>query len=273
MTSQTLIGLAVSDGALLKAFAEGHPRLLDVAASSEDDASNKHGHWGLGFHSHGEMLVRKGPLSALKPQAMPHYLRDVRARHAILVAEREVQAHSRRLEDCMPLRYRDWLFAATGTVSLGPGFAERVQAELPTYAFSHKRHPSHEEAVMMLIMASLERANARDTRDLTTRAIQKALTLAASSMRRLASDPDRASLLTLLHVHGHVFAFAIGRPLWIARFRGAGEAVRPGRLPRHEHLRVIVVGDRTDPDAAWELVPAGLGVEIDHGCEVGHFPA
>lgn len=267
---QRLIGLAISDGALLRAFAEGHPKVLDVAASMEDDSRQRGGHWGLGFHSHGEMLVRKGPLAALKPHAVGNHLRDVRSRHAILIAQSEPHG---RLEDVPPLRYRDWLFASSGAQSLGPSFASRVQAELPTYAFSHKRHPSADEAVMMLVMASLERANARDTRDLTTRAVQRALTAASASATRLADDPAAVSLLVVLHVHGHLFAFGLGRPLWLARFRGTGEAARPGRLPRHEHLRVIVVGDKTDEAAAWEQVPTGLGVELDHGCEVAFFPA
>ena len=174
---QSLIGLAVSDAALLRAFAEAHRGVLDVTASWPGPPS---GMWGIGFHAHGEMLVRKGPLRDRKGTEgglVAGHLRDIRARHVVIVAERHDVMH--KLEDCSPLRYRDWLFAATGADSLGAGFAERVQAQLPTYAFSTKRYPTADEAVMMLIMSALERMNARDTRDLTTRAIQRALGAAA----------------------------------------------------------------------------------------------
>lgn len=263
---QTLIGLAVSDASLLRAFAEAHQRVLDVTAADAADA--RHGMWGVGFHAHGEMLVRKGPLKGAG--AMVSHLRDVRARHVVLVAE--THDAPRKLEECSPLRYRDWLFAATGAATLGPGFAARVQGELTTYAFATKRHPTPDEAVMMLVMASLERMNARDTRDLTTRAIQRAIGGAAERLRTLADPGAAIELLVTLHVDGHLFVFAIGRPIWVARFRGTGEPARPGRLMRHDHLRALVVGDRTG-DGAWERLPEGLAAEVDVACELVQFPA
>jgi hypothetical protein len=278
---QALIGLAVSDASLLRAFAEAHSQVLDLHAGWDVGAA-RHGMWGLGFHAHGEMLVRKGPLRTLagSPTAaapslsaagLIAQLRDVRARHLVLVAE-QAEAQ-KKLEECSPLRYRDWLFATTGADTLGAGFAERVQATLPTYAFSHKHHPSHDEAVMMLMMAALERMNARDTRDLTTRAIQRAIGVAAEELRTLAEDVARVALLAMLHVNGNLFVMAIGRPIWLARFRGTGDAARPGRLMRHDHLRALVIGDRTRAEVAWEELPPGLGAEIDGGCEVIQFPA
>lgn len=261
---QTLIGMAVSDVALLKAFAEGHQQVLDVTSGL---TPGERGTWGVGFCAHGEMLVRKGPLSSLREGGVAPHLRDIRARHVLLFAE--TSALAKKLEDCSPLRYRDWLFAATGTETLGPSFAETVQAKLPTYAFSTRRHPGADEAVMMLIMAALERANARDTRDLTTRAIQRAVGVAAGQLLEIGG-PDIA-MLAMLHVSGHLFAFSLGRPLWMTRFRGTGDAARAGRLPRHEHLRALVIGDRTGV-GNWEELPAGLGVEVDSTCEIKTFP-
>jgi len=267
---QALIGLAVSDAALLRAFADAHKRVLDVTASWSAVPTGI-GMWGIGFHAHGEMLVRKGPLRGHVPGAMAGHLKDVRARHVVLVAE--VHDTSRKLEDCSPLRYRDWLFAATGAHTLGAQFAERVQAELPTYAFATKRHPTPDEAVMMLVMSALERANARDTRDLTTRAIQRALGTAAERLRGLADDISKVELLVTLHVNGHLFVFAIGRPIWVARFRGTGDVVRPGRFTRNEHLRALVIGDKTNEEVAWEQLPPGLGAEVDIACDLFQFPA
>lgn len=267
---QSLIGLAVSDAALLRAFAEAHRNVLDVTASWPGPAS---GMWGMGFHAHGEMLVRKGPLrdrTGLDGSVVAGHLRDIRARHVVIVAERHDVVH--KLEDCSPLRYRDWLFAATGAHTLGAGFAQRVQADLPTYAFATKRHPTPDEAVMMLIMSALERMNARDTRDLTTRAIQKALGVAAESLRTLADDLAKVELLVTLHVQGHLFVLAIGRPIWVARFRGTGDAARPGRFLRNEHLKALVIGDRTTDGVVWEKLPEGLAAEIDIACELVQFP-
>ncbi len=263
---QTLIGLAVSDASLLKAFAEGHRDVLDVTAQL-GDLTGQRGTWGIGFHAHGEMLVRKGPLNTLREGGVAPHLRDIRARHVALYAETTDVA--KKLEDCSPLRYRDWLFAATGAETLGPGFAEAVQAMLPTYAFSTRHQPGNDEALMMLAMNALEKKNARDTRDLTTRAIQKAI--AQASVDVLALAPKDVSVLAMLHVSGHLFAFGVGRGLSLQRFRGTGEAARAGRLPRHDHLRALVIGDRT-AEGTWEAIDQGLGVEVDSSCEIHTFP-
>lgn len=263
---QTLIGLAVSDVSLLKAFAEGHQETLDVTATL-GDVRGARGTWGVGFHSHGEMLVRKGPLTSLRAGGVAPHLRDIRARHVMLYGETVDVA--KKLEDCSPLRYRDWLFAATGAESLGEGFPQIVQERLPTYAFSTRRQPGHDEALMMLAMSALEKKNARDTRDLTTRAIQRAIGAVAGEL--VALGQDKAQVLAMLHVAGHLFAFTLGRPLWVQRFRGSGEPARAGRLPRHDHLRAMVLGDRTGA-GAWEELPAGLGVEVDATCELTTFP-
>lgn len=259
---QAVLGLAVSDASLLRMFAEAHPRQLDVLAA----ASATRGMWGMGFHAHGEMLIKKGPLTP--STSIVKHLKDIRARHVVLVADGD--SDNRHLEEHCPLRYRDWLFAMTGGASLGADFAAKVQAELPTYAFSEKRHPTAEEAVMMLVMDALERQNARDTRDLTTRAIQRALGSAAERLRGLADKPDA---VVMLHVHGLLFAFGAGRALWIARFRGVGDAVRPGRTGRNDHLRAVLVADHPGEGAAWEQVGLGLGVEVDVACDVQPFPA
>lgn len=267
---QVLIGLAVSDASLLRAFVEAHPKILELQRRWEGNQPPARGMWGIGFHTHGEMLVRKGPLQGLGAHGMISHLRDVRARHVVLVAE--LSPAPKKLEDCSPLRYRDWLFAATGADTLGPGFAQKVQQTLPTYAFSSKRHPGNDEAVMMLLMAELERLNARDTRDLTTRMIQRALASATGQLRALSDDPARIGLMTMLHVRGHLFALALGRPLSVARFRGTGEVARPGRLTRHRHLKALVIGDRVDESVAWEELPPSLAAEIDTGCNLVQFP-
>ncbi|MFO0746826.1 MAG: hypothetical protein U1F43_14310 [Myxococcota bacterium] len=270
---QAVLGIAVSDAALLRAFAEAHPRQLDVLGAS--GASS--GTWGLGFHAHGEMLIKKGPMS--RGTVIGRHLKDIRARHVVLVADGD--SESRHLEERCPLRYRDWLFAMTGGGSLGPDFGKKVQTELPTYAFSQKRHPTAEEAVMMVIMDALERQNARDTRDLTTRAIQRAIGQAAERLRRLAPAPEA---VVVLHVPGHLFAFGVGRPLWLSRFKGAGEQrgrgtpnlgiepARPGRVGRNDHLRAVLVADHQSDGGAWEEVASTLAVEVDAACDVQPFP-
>ena len=263
---QLMLGVAVSDAALLRTFAEAHPRPLEIASTG----GTHEGVWGIGFHSHGEILTKRGPVG--RGASMLEHLRDVRARHVVLIADAD--APSRHMDERCPLRYRDWLFAMTGADSLGVEFARKVQSELPTYAFSQKRNTSPEEAALMVFMDALERVNARDTRDLTTRAIQRAVATAARRIRELAPD---AVALFMLHVPGTLIALGIGRPVYVARFRGAGEVARAAhaqhpRTGRGDHLKAVLIGDRTSEDVVWEPLGDGLAAEVDSGCDVRPFP-
>lgn len=260
---QRLLQLAVSDASLLGTFAASVRRNLDGPASATTPTT---GTWGMGLSMSGELLVRKGPLGAgFTPSRI---LSDLRARQVLLAVDSAPTP--RHLEERPPLRHRDWLFAASGTTSLGPGFAAAAQALLPTYAFSHRRFPENGEALMMLLMAGLERANARDIRDLTTRAVQRGLADGVRVIRRVMAETRVSEtppgVVVGLHLDGWLFTLPIGRPAWYTVHHGTGPDPRPGRPPRHEHLRGLVVSDAPPEgvnDVVWVSGQQGLEVGLD----------
>ena len=266
---QRLIQVAVSDASLLGPFCASVRPHLDGPATVEGPAT---GTWGLGFASGGELLVRKGPLTPAWRAG--EALMKLSARH-LLVATDSAPA-PRHLEERQPLRHRDWLFAASGTESLGPAFATAAQALLPTYAFSHRRFPEPTEALMMLLMAGLERANARDVRDLTTHAMQRGLADGVAVIRRVMAETrvteKPPGVVIGLHLDGWLFTLPVGRPVWYTQHQGTGPDPRPGRPPRHDHLRGLVISD-APPEGIRDVVwlPGDTGLEVGLDCEPRRF--
>lgn len=258
---QRLTGMVVSDAALLPSFVELHAELADVSDLG------RHGSWGLGFHGNGEMLIKKAPLSGMASPAA--VLAKVRARHVVLVADGD-PGPRRTIVDGQPLRYRDWLFAASGTESLADDFVARVQETTTSTSFAAKRAATPEEAVMMVFIDALYRGHARDTRKVPVSTLYEAIGEASARLHELAGD-KRLSLAVLLHAHALLFAVPLGRPLFVTRFSGAshGRAGRTAEARRLAHLRAVAVSDRMVGNDRWTnlLTPVQVGVE----CEVTPF--
>lgn len=262
---QRLIQIAVSDASLLPAFAASIAPTLDALA--RDLA----GTWGIGEVRGGELLIRKGPLSdAFRPSQV---LADLRARQLLLATD--AAPLPRHLDERQPLRHRDWIMAASGLDTLGPGFAEAAQRRLPTYAFSQRRFPEASEAVMMLMMAALERRNARDVRDLTTRSVRRALADGVAVVREVMAETraseTRPGVTLALAIDGVLFFVPIDRPAWLKAFHGTGADPRPGRPPRNDHLRALVVTDGSELGDDATAVPPGWGIEVGLDTMPHHF--
>jgi hypothetical protein len=267
---QRLIQIAVSDASLLPAFATSVAPTLDGLA---DVGGGGHGPgtWGIGEVRGGEPLVRKGPLaSAATPSRL---LSELRARQALYAADGAQLP--RHLDERQPLRYRDWIMAASGLDTLGPGFAEAAQRRLPTYAFSQRRFPEASEAVLMLLMAALERRNARDLRDLTTRSVRVGLADGVAVIREVIAETraseTRPGLVIGLAIDGVLFFLPIDRPAWLKAFHGTGADPRPGRPPRNEHLRAIVLSDGPGLGEDATQIPLGWGIEVGLDTLPHHF--
>lgn len=252
---QRLLGLVVNDAALMPSFAERYADLLTLTAP---DAAR--GVWGLGFYGQGEMLVKKNPVTGR--QSVGVSLQEVRARHVIIAAD--IDPPSRQsVEDAQPIRYRDWLFAASGTAPLrDDAFIRAVQRSLPGTAFAEKRGATAEEALMNHFMETLHRAGARDGLKPTTAIVRQALAVAARTARELIGETRVA---VMLYDHQQLFALSLGRPLYTASFHGLAPAGGERRSLRATdklaHVRAAIVRD-------WDGAPEPASVASGHPREV-----
>lgn len=263
---QRLIQIAVSDASLLPAFTASIAPTLDTLGAVGD-----RGTWGIGEVRGQEPLVRKGPLTSGFSTAQ--VIGALRSRQALFSADGSPSP--RHLDERQPLRYRDWIMAASGLDALGPGFAEAAQRRLPTYAFSQRRFPEASEAVMMLLMAALERKNARDLRDLTTRSVRAGLAEGVQAIREVIAETRvseaRPGIAIGLAVDGVLFFLPIDCPAWLKAYHGTGADPRPGRPPRNDHLRAIVLSDGPALGEDATQVPPGWGIEVGLDTLPHHF--
>src|SRR5215472_10722728 len=74
--------------------------------------------WGVGFYQSGEVLMRRRPIDDRPEIDMAKNCADVRA-DVMIGHVRVATVGALRTENTHPFRYRQWLFAQTGTV---PGF-------------------------------------------------------------------------------------------------------------------------------------------------------
>lgn len=262
---ERVIGLVVNDASAVGAFASRHAQTLAITEGVG------RGRWGVGFLGNGDLLVKKAPISDRFD--VTGVLSEVRARHVVLVARSDAQAFEP--DEAQPLRYRDWLFVATGIASLPEGFVDAVQAAMPDTAFADKRGASRDEALQMLFMRALGRASVRDARELTTVNVRRALVDATERLREIVGDAPRPELAVVLHSDGYLFGLALGRALHVASFEGLETAPRrrgPRSAGTYDHLRAVVLTD-APPDGAGGMSSLGAwaGVEIGGDCEVTPF--
>jgi hypothetical protein len=247
--------LVVSDASGLATFAEHRADVLAIA-----EGGDPRGTWGLGFHSNGDMLVKKGPIATVGD--IGKLLQHVRARHLLLAADLE-RVPRRTLEDAQPLRHRDWLFAASGTAAVREqDFVREVQQSLPGTVFATKRSATPEEAIMMILMDAMYRAGSQDARKLSGAAIRGALAAGVTRLREIAGARS-SGLAFMLHDRDRIFAVSLGRALHMARGQGVGGGRRSGRGSHHAHLRSLVVADwlPRGESAATPPVTAGSAAE------------
>src|SRR5579884_4116976 len=110
--------------------------------------------WGLGFYQGGEVLMRRRPIDERAEIDVAKLAADVRA-DLVVGHVRHATVGALRTENTHPFRYRQWLFAQTGTV---PGFEqvrERLVASVPDFLRSGIRGDTDAEVVFHVFLSFL----------------------------------------------------------------------------------------------------------------------
>ena len=88
--------------------------------------------WGVGFYQGGEVLMRRRPIDDREEIDVARNAADVRA-DVLLGHVRSATVGTLRTENTHPFRYRQWLFAQTGTVAQFDAIRERLVASVPEF--------------------------------------------------------------------------------------------------------------------------------------------
>lgn len=114
--------------------------------------------WGLGFYQGGEVLMRRRPIDEREELDVAKLGADVRA--DLLVGHvRHATVGALRTENTHPFRYRQWLFAETGTVTDFEHIRDRLVASVPEFLRSGIRGETDAEVVFHVFLSFLHDAS------------------------------------------------------------------------------------------------------------------
>lgn len=116
--------------------------------------------WGIGFWQGGEVLIRRRPSDDTDAIDLGKLAADVRG-DAVVCHVRSATVGDLRTENTHPFRYREWLFAQTGTVSgfeAHPQLRERMLHSVPDFLRSGIRGETDAEILFHVFLSFLHDA-------------------------------------------------------------------------------------------------------------------
>ncbi len=130
--------------------------------------------WGLGFYQSGEVLIRRRPIDEREEIDVAQLGADVRA-DVVIGHVRQPTVGTLRTENTHPFRYRQWLFAQTGTISCFDQVRERLMGSVPEFLRAGIRGDSDAEIVFQVFLSFLHDAGKLDDLIVDTNVVREAL--------------------------------------------------------------------------------------------------
>jgi predicted glutamine amidotransferase len=113
--------------------------------------------WGLGFYQGGEVLMRRRPIDDHPAIEISKLAADVRA-DVVVGHVRSATVGALRTENTHPFRYRQWLYAQTGTLPSFDAIRERLVASVPEFLRSSIRGETDAEILFYVFLSFLHDA-------------------------------------------------------------------------------------------------------------------
>lgn len=165
--------------------------------------------WGVGFYQGGEVLLRRRPIDERPTLPIAASLSDVRT-DTLVGHVRTATVGSMRTENTHPFRYRQWLFAHTGTIAGFASLRDRLAASLPTFLARDVRGDTDSELLFHLFLSFLHDAGRLDHASVAPADIRAALRATLALVDGLSAEegapPEGCNLVvtdgeTLVAVH------------------------------------------------------------------------
>lgn len=147
--------------------------------------------WGVGHYQGGEVLLRRRPVDDQPIQSLLSALSDVRS-DALLAHLRRAEVGGYRTENTQPFRYRQYLFAHTGTVAAFGALRERLAESLPDFLRRSVRGDTDSELLFHLFLSFLHDAGKLHTIGLDAASVRGALRATLSLVDRLSAEEGAA---------------------------------------------------------------------------------
>lgn len=204
-------------GGLLRAEREG----LDVATEGVP-----HG-WGIGFYQGGEVLIRRRPVDDRATLNLAEIAEDVKS-DVVIGQVRRATVGGVRTENTHPFRYRQWVFAQTGTVSEFEKARDRIRNNIPQFLTRSIRGDTDAELVFHVFLSFLHDRGVLDELVVSPKVIVEALRSTVAFVDGIAAEVGgSSSALNVLVSNGdHIVALRAGGPMSVAELAGREHAER-----------------------------------------------
>lgn len=181
--------------------------------------------WGLGFYQGGEVLMRRRPIDDKGDIDVSKNAGDVRT--DVLIGHiRNATVGTLRTENTHPFRYRQWLFAQTGTVAKFDVLRDRLLANVPEFLRADVRGETDAELVFHIALSFLHDAGKLQDGAVDAPAVRDALRATKAMLDAMLAEVGEApAKLNLLTTNGeHMVALHSGEPMAYVEFAGKSDA-------------------------------------------------
>ncbi|MFO0551997.1 MAG: class II glutamine amidotransferase [Polyangiaceae bacterium] len=247
--------------------------------ATDKRSSDPHGSvsWGVGFYQGGEILLKRRPFDERRTLGFPDLVKDIRAE--VLIGHiRTATVGALRTENTHPFRYRQWLFAQTGTVPHFNQLRPRMLESLPQFLARDVRGDTDAELVFYLFLSFLHDAGRLDRADVAPAAARDALRSAMSLVDRLCAEEGEKTppqLNIALACSEFVLGVRTSSKMGFQNVSGRAalerlfenESFSRTKIPHLASARVSLFASDFDDDrlpAGWTPVAARSTVTISH---------
>jgi predicted glutamine amidotransferase len=237
--------------------------------------------WGIGFYQAGEVLMRRRPIDERPEIDIAAWSADVRA-DLVIGHVRSATVGALRTENTHPFRYRQWMFAQTGTVTLFDQVRERLLASVPEFLRAGIRGDTDSELLFHVFLSFLHDAGRLnqgvDDPPMVREALRSTITVIDGMTAEVGGDP---APLNLVVTNGD-FVVAIhratdDREMRYRTYAGRGDAelligddlALKRKIPEVAGMHFVLLASDFDdpPSARWKPIAQHAIVTLTRGQE------
>jgi predicted glutamine amidotransferase len=232
--------------------------------------------WGIGFYQGGEVLMRRRPIDDRAEIHPSKLAEDVKA-DVLIGHVRSATVGALRTENTHPFRYRQLLFAQTGTLAHFDDIRERLLSSVPEFLRGNIRGETDSEIVFHVFLSFLHDAGRLDNVTVTPDAVLEALRSSLAVIEGMAAEVGDVSEGTNLLVSNGDMIIAVHKNAKMSYrvFSGKNDADMilgddaqlRRRAPELAQMHFTLIASDFDEDlpARWKTVPMNAVVTTTRG--------
>jgi predicted glutamine amidotransferase len=232
--------------------------------------------WGIGFYQGGEVLMRRRPIDDREEIQPAKLAADVKA-DVLIGHVRSATVGALRTENTHPFRYRQWLFAQTGTLAHFDAIRERLLSSVPEFLRGNVRGETDSEIVFHVFLSFLHDAGLLDNPSVTPGAALEALRSSQAVIQGMAAEVGDVSEGTNLLVSNGEMIIAVHKNTKMSYRVFAGkndadmilgdDAQLRRRAPELAQMHFTLVASDFDEDLPprWKTIPMDAVVTMTRG--------